>query len=227
MWVVFLFQLLVVGWSLAEALPSKNSSHYYIDGGAVVVFESQQPSQLVNDVLESILYAQMMASHAYSRFSEFSQWYAAHIKAYEEIGWTIYTSDFELSIDNHSSSDRDAIRRVLSKDLSSSEQDSVCDALDIIHSNATVMKSFNQETSEGSFSNFQVLMLKTVDSGNAVMSFTGFVVNVVNSKFRELFSSFGLGILKDGNFTTHREYVTSYLQDSTHLIKRLATAEAG
>lgn len=181
--------LLIVGLPFTEALPFKNSS-YYVDGSAVVVFGSQLPPQVVNEVLESTLYAQMMANHAYNRFSDFSQWYTTFTKAYGEIGWTIYMSDFELNIDNYSSSDEDAISKILTKDLSESELNDVHDALEHIYNNRTLAKLFDEQTSQGSFSTFQILVLKMGDSGNIIMSFTAFVVNAINSKFRELFCSF-------------------------------------
>lgn len=201
-----------------EAVALRSS---YLDGGAVVILESSKlSSQIVKDVLQSTLYAQMMASHEYNRFNEFSAWYAALIKAYGEVGWTIYTSDFEVNIDNYSISDEAAVMKVLSKDLSVSEQSDVQDVLKVIYGNHTLAGIFNKETLEGTFRNFQVLVIKVGNSGEVVMSFTGFVVDGISSTFRDLFCSFGLGILKDGDFSAHRENVSLYLQGfSGHVIQ--------
>ena len=208
--------LLIVSVLSIEAVALKSS---YLDGGAVVILESSElSSQLVKDVLQSTLYAQMMASHEYNRFNEFSEWYAALVKEYGGLGWTIYTSDFELNIDNYSTSDEAAVKKVLSEDLSESEQSDVSTVLKVLYGNHTLAGIFNKETLEGTFRNFQVLVVKVGNSGEVVMSFNGFVVDGITSTFRDLFCSFGLGILNDGDFTAHREYVSLYLEGFSYLM---------
>ena len=211
--------LLIVSVLSIEAVALKSS---YLDGGAVVILESSElSSQLVKDVLQSTLYAQMMASHEYNRFNEFSEWYAALVKEYGGLGWTIYTSDFELNIDNYSTSDEAAVKKVLSEDLSESEQSDVSTVLKVLYGNHTLAGIFNKETLEGTFRNFQVLVVKVGNSGEVVMSFNGFVVDGITSTFRDLFCSFGLGILNDGDFTAHREYVSLYLEGFSYLMMHI------
>lgn len=61
--------------------PVDNTETQYVVGGAVVLLNADFKPQLVSDILESTLYPQMMANHAYDRFSQFSQWYEESIIA--------------------------------------------------------------------------------------------------------------------------------------------------
>ena len=196
-----------------SSLKLSTASQYYLDGSALILVEAGLSAQQESDVLESTLYAQLMADHACDQFSEFSQWYAVLIKSYLETGWTVYTSDFDLSIDNSSSSDQEAIEKVLPAALNEDERLNVSKALNATHQNRTLETLLYQETSAGSFRNFQVLVTQIDDSNNVVLSFTGFVINVVNENLREVFASFGLGLLDESNFALHRKYVSAFVKD--------------
>ena len=205
-----------------SSLELSGASRYYLDGSALILVEAGLSTQQENDVLESTLYAQMMADHACDQFSEFSQWYAVLIKSYLETGWTVYTSDFDLTIDNLSSIDQEAIEKVLPAALNEDERLNVSKALDAIHKNPTLETLLYQETSAGSFRNLQVLVTQIDDSNNVVLSFTGFVINVVNKNLREVFASFGLGLLEESNFAAHRKYISSFVEDyKTKLISSI------
>lgn len=192
---------------------SSDSDAQYMVGGTVEIIDIQIAPLLVGDILQSTLYSQMMANHAYDRFSQFSQWYEVSIKTYEEIGWSMFLSDFELYIDNTSSNTQEAVMTILSSNLNEMETINVHNAFSCLYSNATTAKLFTQESSEGNFSNFQILVLKLDNAGDIIMSYAGLVVNVVQLKLRQLFVSFGLGILKERDYSIHRKAVANYLGD--------------
>lgn len=196
----------------------------YIVGGAVEIIEAQLTPLLVSDILQSTLYPQMMANHAYDRFNQFSQWYEVSIKTYEEIGWYMSISDFELHVDNVSSSTEEAILGVLSSNLNEIEKKDVHAAFSCLYNNRTTSKWFIHETSKGNISNFQILLLKLDNKGDIIMSYAGVVVNVVQFKLRQLFVSFGLGILKESDYSIHRAAVSLYLRDSvSSFVRKLSS----
>lgn len=216
--------LLIALASCTEAVLIGNQSivQCFVNSAALEIFDAQMSPQLKNDILESTLYAQMMANHAYDRFSDFSQWHVANIRTYQEVGWTLYTSDFKIHIDNHSTSHQETIKNVLSSDLSEGDRENIIIAMDNLYNNYTITKLFTRESSKGNFENFQILVFKLNNNGDIMMSYNGFIINVIDIKLRQLFLSFGLGILKEIDYRIHRKDVSSYLGGyATSLVREI------
>lgn len=208
-----------------EGFPSMtNSNSQYVVGGAVEVIDVKISPMVAKDILQSTLYAQMMANHDCDRYSEFSRWYQTNIKTFEEIGWSMSASEFELHIDNHSSGIEEATQSALSSNMEKSELDDIHSAFSCMQSNATVANMFNEFSSKGNFSNFQILILKLDSQNDIIMSYAGLIINTVQPKLRQVFVSLGLGILSTENYSAHREDVSLYLGDYTsQLVKMLQT----
>ena len=183
----------------------------YVVAGAIEIFDGNISPSSTKDVLESTLYSQMLANHAYDKFSDFSLWYDKSIKIYQEIGWTLSVSEFDLHVDNISTSRDESIISLISSNIEKADKEYIQTAFNSLLENYTVAKMFSQESLKGNFSNFQILMLKLDDEGDIIMSYIGVVADVLKYNLRELFVSFGLGILKENDYSVHREGVSTYL----------------
>lgn len=192
-----------------------DSAKYYIDGSALIVFDGNVSDSILNDVLDSTLYSQILASHAYDRFIDFTEWYAINIRILEEVAWTIHSSDFKLYSDAESSSDTEAIKKKVSTEFSGAMKTSIFDALDKLNSNSSLEKFFSHAVSKGNVSNIQILLVSVNYAENIVMSYIGFVINTVSSNLRLLFTTSGLGVLKSKDYLLHRNDVSLVLGSSS------------
>ena len=211
--------LLLVTVSSNRALQI-TSAKYYIDGSALVIFNRSISAVLESDVLDSTLYSQISANHAYDHFSEFTQWYAGFTKSLEALAWTIYSSDFKLFLDNESLSNQEAVKKVIVNNFDERKRTLIYNGLDKLKSEPSLENFFSGATSKGNFSNFQVIVIDLDNTGDITMSYTGYVINVVSDKLRLLFTSSGLGTIKDEDYSFHRKDVSTFLgSDSKNLIR--------
>ncbi len=210
MWFIFLITV-ISGTVISGCNATISSAKYYIDGSALVIFDGNISGTVVNDVLESTLYSQVLANHAYDRFSDFTQWYAVIVRSFEEVAWTMYSSDFQLILDDESSSNQEAVKKKVLTDFDEKMRETIYDGLDGINRNSSLEKLFSKAISMGNFSNFQVLVIGVDKAGDVTMSYTGFVIDALSSRLRLLFTSSGLGTIKDGDYAVYRKDVTTIL----------------
>lgn len=198
------------------------SPKFYIDNGALVIFNGTLTESAVSDVLESTLYSQILASHAYDRFSEFTQWYAANFKTLEQVAWMLYSSDFMVQLDNKSSSLQEAVVKKISDAFDKENAAILCSGFTGLSNNSSMDKLFSHAVSQGNMSNFQILLTSADAAGDIVISYTGFVVYVIGSQLRILFTSSGLGTLRLEDYEVHRYEVSNFVkQYSESLIKEI------
>ncbi len=206
--------VLLVSLYVLEALHIDNgTTAQYIDGSTIELFESKFASLQKSDVLSSTLYAQILANHSYCRFSDFSKWYQTYVSVLEEVGWTLYISDFEVHFDNLSTTYQEAVKKILSDDLSETEKNHINKTLNKLYSNASMANFFSQQSAKGDIKNFQILILNANQAGDSVMSFNGFIIDGTYASFGQLFISFGLGILKESVYAVHRDNVSLFIKD--------------
>ena len=145
--------LLITVTSIIKASPS--STKYYIDGGALVIFNGIQNESAVSDVLESILYSQILANHAYDRFSEFTQWYAVNVRSFERVAWTMYSSDFKILLDNESSTNQEAVKKKVLNGFDGKNKAIIYDCFDALNRTSSLEKLFSLAISVGNLAIFR------------------------------------------------------------------------
>jgi len=77
--------------SLAE-IPMK----CYLNNGVLVTFPTNVSSQAQQDVLVSLLYAQLAADKSHQRVEDPLNWYGTFSYILENIGWTVSNADFQV-----------------------------------------------------------------------------------------------------------------------------------
>lgn len=201
--------------AISIVIASGNDSYiHFIDGGALVVFEGTVTELQIQDVLESTLYSQMLASHDNNRFDEFSYWYQGIQEYLEKIGWIIDLSQLEIVNDNSSSTYEEAIQKILQNDFDESEMKPLTESIVDLSNNhsAAARTLFTKESSKGIVHNFQMLLVKLNSDGSLIISYTGFVlITLSNSSTIQTFTSTGLGLLSNSDYAAYRDSVTKYL----------------
>lgn len=207
------FFLVLLIAATSKVIASENNSYtHFIDGSALVVFEEAVTELQRQDVLESTLYAQLMASHDNNRFNEFSDWYQSDIDYLEEVGWKINLSKFKVINDNSSSTYKEVIQNTLKKDFDESEMKLLMESIGDLSSNHSVAHTlFTNESSKGIVHNFQILLVKLNIDTSLIITYTGFVLSAFNKTSTQMFASTGLGLLNNGDYKTYREGVSKYL----------------
>ena len=73
--------------------PSYSTMDYceqgFVNLGALQSFTANLTAQAKEDVLDSILLAQLTASHMYNRETEYAEWYRIYVKALVKLGWMV------------------------------------------------------------------------------------------------------------------------------------------
>lgn len=207
------------GTVISDSSATISSTKYYIDGSALVVFDGNVSGAVLSIVLESTLYSQILASHAYDCFSDYTEWYGVIIRSLEEVNWTMYSSDFKLKLDNESSSNQEAVKKQVLADFSEQMKAVICNGLDGIYRNSSLTKLFSQAISMGNISNFQIIVISVDQDGSVMMSYTGFIIYAVDFKLRILYTSSGLGTIKVEDYATyHKDVITTIGTNSRCLI---------
>ena len=66
-----------------------NSEQGYVNLGALQSFTANLTAQEKEDILDSILLAQLTASRMYDRETKYTEWYAIYVKALIKLGWMV------------------------------------------------------------------------------------------------------------------------------------------
>lgn len=75
-------------------MTANNKEQAYVSSGSLVSFSSQLLAQEKADILDSLLYADLVASDVYDRTTSFTSWYGLYINVLKETGWDIKTLGF-------------------------------------------------------------------------------------------------------------------------------------
>jgi hypothetical protein len=68
--------------------PNSNTSSGYVDDGSLISFVAGMPQQMQQDVLSSLLLAQLVANRAYDRERDTNVWYQQYCNVLAQVGWT-------------------------------------------------------------------------------------------------------------------------------------------
>lgn len=75
-------------------MATSNQEQAYISGGSMVSFGNQLLAQEKEDILDSLLYAELTASDVYDKTANFGNWYNTYVNVLKETGWQINTLRF-------------------------------------------------------------------------------------------------------------------------------------
>ena len=71
-----------------------NTKQGFVNLGSLQSFTRYLSAQEKEDVLDSILLAQLTASHMYDRDTEYTEWYKIYVKVLIKLGWMVDTYQF-------------------------------------------------------------------------------------------------------------------------------------
>ena len=71
-----------------------NTEQGYVNLGSLQSFTMALTAQEKEDIINSILSAQLTATHMYSRETEYSEWYRIYVQALTKLGWMVDTYRF-------------------------------------------------------------------------------------------------------------------------------------
>lgn len=219
--VIFLFCALLV---CVQSVSNSENELYYVDGGSVVSLHSAKalPGQLKMDLLESNLYAQLNASQEFDREENPVGWYERYSYMLRHLGWNISNPQFRVvKEENIIINWKDAIENIFDKELSQSGKDSLDHALlsylRLPSSNSGV-KIFDQLSTKGDISTFQVIPAFVSSKGDLIASFGLFSIiklesTDINSQITGILYSVNTGVLDMSVYEKHRDMVEIYLTD--------------
>lgn len=211
---------------LCAALSYVESVHSYsgsafVDGGSLLSLDGAVsiPKQIKVDFLESTLYAQINASLQHDR--QESGWYLSYSAILQHIGWNISLSNFEVLNRGSIINWKNVIEGVLQQKLSPTEMESLDRTLtSFLHLpvyNGSV-KMFDQWSTKGDLSTFQVIPAYMNGNGNLVATFGLFILLQIEQKgttYDEeatgVLVSTGAGVLDEHVYSRYREQVQKKL----------------
>lgn len=82
-------------------LTSPEATQYYVDAGILVTFPSNTSVQWQQDVLNSLLFAQLAARNEYSRGNDPDGWFGYFQRVLENIGWVMTSTAFSVAVSDH------------------------------------------------------------------------------------------------------------------------------
>jgi len=206
-----LFVLSLLGGSIEASISSQ-----FVDGSSVVLFESPLSDRQVQDVLESILYAQKLATHYYSKFESISDWYRTNLEYLQNVGWLMDVSSFDFSYFNSSLALKDLISRTLESKLDADQLSLLQNSLTELYllNSSQALQILKNESTKGSLQVFQIALVRTTDSdGSLCMIYFGVVIDVFNQDNTQLFISSGLGFLNEKDYALYRNETSLFVKN--------------
>lgn len=70
----------------------------YVDSGVLVIFPVDTPSLRKEDILDSLLFAQLAADKSYSRETETEDWFGYFEYVLQNIGWVLTSTKFDVEV---------------------------------------------------------------------------------------------------------------------------------
>ena len=194
----------------------------FVDGGSLLSLGGAVsiPKQIKADFLESTLYAQINASLLHDR--QESAWYVSYSTILKHVGWNISLSNFEVLNRGSIINWKNVIEEILQKKLSPIEMESLDHTLtSFLHLpvyNGSV-KMFDQWSTKGDISTFQVIPAYINGNGNLVAIFGLFSILQIEQK-GTTYDEEATGILVSTGVGVLDEYV--YSKYRTRVQKKLA-----
>ena len=201
---------------LGEIIEGNSISSQFVDGSSIVLFESPLSDVQVQDVLDSLLYAQKMATHYYSKFVRISDWYRTNVEYLQKVGWLMDVSSFDISYFNSSLALKDIVSRTLESKLDAGQLGLLIDSLSELYSVNTskALATFTNESTKGSLHVSQNALVRKTDSDQSLcMIYFGMIVDVFDQDHIQLFLSSGLGFLNEKDYAMYRNDTSLFVKD--------------
>jgi len=157
---------------------STNKEQGFVNAGSLVIFVGEISSQNREDVLNSMLFAQLSADKRYDRLSETDEWYKVFVKVLQIMGLVIENVQFEEYQKIGSTVKvSEAIMEILDDTLSESEKKIVEKTISSLETteNGSCWNVFDKKSSGlGKFKNFQIVPCKEDGHGNIIVDICTF-----------------------------------------------------
>lgn len=174
-----------------KAPPSDQPSGY-IDSGSLVSFVADIPSQSQEDVLNSTLFGQAVASAQYDREQDTKDWYATYGDALRNLGWATQEFQFENISTGGTTITVDAVVLEILGSIATDNEVAVAEAtingmksLDQGDGRLTLWESSSHTSTNGNFQVFPV----DVSGGIVVMKLAAFYFSTTKTVDRILWFS--------------------------------------
>ena len=214
---------LVIAAILGGCEAGSNIYGHYVDGSSIVLIEGPVSDLQVQDVLDSVLFAQIMATHYYSKFEKISDWYRTNLEYLQKVGWLIDASSFDILYCNSSLTLQGCLLKTLEDKLEQAQLDSLLTSLtDLYKDNSSVaLQIFRNESTKGSLHILQILLVQNNDDGSLATTYFGLVFDIFDNNYTQIFVSSGLGFLNNDDYSLYRNDTTQYIKDyfKTYVIK--------
>lgn len=200
-----------------------STSKAYIVGGSLVSVYSSNviPDQLKMDFVESTFYAQYNASQKFNREENGMKWYEEYIQILKHVGWNITYSPWRVETKNMTtwkSMIENGFYHKLNWHLQECLNDAIISYLRLPAS-STGVKIFNQMSTMGDMSTFQIIPALVTDVKNLMANFGLFSVIQIEStdtsaqQTSVLFST-RVGTLDSAIYDKYRNGIKKYIQNT-------------
>ena len=174
-----------------SALAATDGASAYVNNGSTVSFISGVPKQSQQDVLDSVLLAQLAASYEFDREKATEQWYRKYVEVLENLGWIIESFAFERGKSSGTTVrlDKTALK-IIAAVASDNELDVLTTALEALEGsdpNSKQSTIFDTNGSVGEAGNFQLGSASLDHTGNVQMALGAFYFKATEHKTRFLF----------------------------------------
>lgn len=202
---------------------SASATSHFVDGSSIVIAEQDVSDMRVQDILDSVLYAQIMSTHYYGKFERLSDWYRMYMQYLQKLGWMIDASKFELTYGNSSATLPSLILKGLDGKLDKDQLETLASSIaDLYSTNSSgALKMYKNESIKGTLHNFQVLMASSNADGSSSLTYFGFIVDYFDVNHILTFISSGFGFLSDKDYSPHRNTTSQFVLDyySSYVLK--------
>lgn len=221
---LFVILLFVKSGDVSSALQS------FVDGGSLMSFSrttNGTEQLMMNDILQSTLYAQLNASSKYDRQTDSSSWYGAYVSILEVLGWKINISPWN-PIRTSNVDWRTIIEAGMYQKLNKSDMENLDTTLTKylqLPASSSCVRVFKGTSTAGDISNFQIIPVST-QWYNEMIPFGFFNLVNIEKRGSDVHTSQVVGAMVSVNsaffsgstYEKYRENVKQALAKSSNLI---------